>query len=88
MESPPRGCPGDGLIRVHYGLRLVVPAGLLTLIRQKTAPLFWDLSRFSRFDDSGAILQLEITANSTYREANLFSDDHEFVEGGEKTLFW
>ena len=66
-----RGCPGDGLIRVHYGLRLTVPAGLLTLIRQKTAPLFWDLSRFSRFDDSGTILKLEMTANSTYCVAKL-----------------
>jgi len=70
-----RGCPGEDLIRVHYGLRLTVPAGFLTLIRQKTAPLFWDLPEFSRFDDSGTILQREMTDNSTYREANLFPDD-------------
>jgi len=69
-----RGCPGDGLIRVHLGLRLTIPAGFLTLIRQKTAPLFWDLSKFSRFDYSGTILELEITANSTYCEAKLLSD--------------
>jgi hypothetical protein len=69
-----RGCPGDGLIRVHYALRLTIPAGYLTLIRQKTAPLFWDLSKFSPFDYSGIILQMEMTANGTYWKAKLFSD--------------
>jgi len=82
-----RGCPGEDLIRVHYGLRLTVPAGLLTLIRQKTAPLFWDLSRFSRFDDSGTILELEMTANSTYCEVKLHSDYPESMEM-KGTLFW
>ena len=69
-----KGCPGEDLIRVHYGLRLTVPAGLLTLIRQKTASLFWDLPGFSRFDDSGTILELEMTANSTYCVAKLRVD--------------
>ena len=69
-----RGCPGEDLIRVHYGLRLAVPAGFLTLIHQKTAPLFWDISKFSRFDYLGTILELEITANSTYWKANLRVD--------------
>ena len=82
-----RGCPGDGLIRVHYGLRLTVPAGFLTLIRQKTTPLFWDLLKFSRFDYSGTILQLKITANSTYREANLFSDDLKSMEMKRTPVF-
>jgi hypothetical protein len=52
----------------------VVPAGFLTLIHQKTALLFWDLSKFSRFDYLGTILELEITANSTYWKANLRVD--------------
>jgi len=75
-----RGCPGEDLIRVHYGLRLAVPAGFLTLIHQKTALLFWDLSKFSRFDYLGTILELKITANSTYWMANLFSDDLKSME--------
>jgi hypothetical protein len=53
---------------------LTVPAGFLTLIWLKTAPLFLVLSKFNPFDHSGTILELEMTANSTYWKAKLFSD--------------
>jgi len=66
---------------------LAVPPGLLALIQQKTAQLFWDLPEFRRFNYLGAVLQLEMTANSTYCEANLFSDDLKSMEMERTPVF-
>jgi hypothetical protein len=49
--------------------------------------LFWDLPEFRRFDYLGAVLQLEMTANSTYCEANLFSDDPKSREMKKTPVF-
>jgi hypothetical protein len=70
-----RGCPGEDLIRVHYALRLPVSEGQLALIRQKAALLFWEYSNSPPVSPSEAVLRPEMTANSTYWKANLFSDD-------------
>ena len=50
---------------------------LLALIQQKTALLFWKSFISLPISQSGVELQLKITANSTYWEANLSSDDLE-----------
>jgi hypothetical protein len=55
-------------------LRLVIPEGHLTLIRENAAPLFCE-SRYSlSVWLSGVILQLKMTANSTYWEAKVGKD--------------
>jgi hypothetical protein len=48
-----------------------VPEGFLALIREKPALLFWESHGPLPIRFSGAELQLEITANSTYWEAKL-----------------
>jgi len=50
---------------------LAIPEGLLALIRQKAAPLFWDIPDSKPVWISGAISQLKITTNSTYWEAKV-----------------
>jgi hypothetical protein len=50
---------------------LAVPGGLLALIQQNAALLFWDIPDSKPVWLSGAFSQLKITANSTYWEAKL-----------------
>jgi hypothetical protein len=50
---------------------LVIPGGLLALIREKTALLFWDILDSKPVWLSGRSLKLKITANSTYWKAKL-----------------
>ena len=77
----------DDLFRTQYGLCLPVPETNLALIRQKRALLlrksFIPLSVFPL----GTGLQPEMTANSTYWRANIFSDDQQSWETGKTTVF-
>jgi hypothetical protein len=63
------------------GLLFPVPEAFLTVIREKPALLFWESHGYKPVRLSGAILQLEMTANSTYCEANLRSDRSGVAEG-------
>jgi hypothetical protein len=70
---------------------LAVPEGLLALIRQIAAPLFWESRSSKPVWLSGAILKLKITANSTYWEAKVGKDglvEGEGVGRGKKGGFW
>ena len=70
--------PGHSLIHAprspQFWLRFPVPEAFLTLIQQKPALLFGKSHDSLPVRLSGAISQLEMTANSTYWEANLRSD--------------
>jgi hypothetical protein len=59
---------------------LPVPGDLLALNQQKTTPLFWKSSISVPLSQSGVELQLKITANSTYWEANIHPDDLEVMD--------
>jgi hypothetical protein len=61
-----------------------VPTPKISLIRENAALLFWDIPDSKPVWLSGAILQLKITANSTYWEANLRSDGLGVEEAGKK----
>jgi hypothetical protein len=52
---------------------LAVPGGLLALIQENAALLFWDIPDSKPVWLSGAFSQLKITANSTYWKAKLGS---------------
>jgi hypothetical protein len=54
-----------------------VPIPEIALIREKTALLFWESHDSLPIRLSGAESKLKITANSTYWEAKLSSDDQE-----------
>jgi len=60
---------------------------LLALIQQKTALLFWKSFISLPISQSGVELQLKITANSTYWEANLISYDLEARDRKKTAVF-
>ena len=80
----------SGVSRVHtprspqFRLRFCVPEAFLTLIREKPAQLFCDSPVPLSVRLSWAISKLEITANSTYWEANLHPDRTGVAEAGIK----
>ena len=67
----------------QFRLRFPVPEGILALIREKLALLFWKSHSSLSVGLSGAVLRPEITANSTYLKENLFSNDLEYGESGK-----
>jgi len=77
----------DDLFRTQYGLCLPVPETNLALIRQKRALLFRKSFIPLSVFPLGAGLQPEMTANSTYWRANIFSDDLQSWETGKTTVF-
>jgi hypothetical protein len=63
---------------------LAVPGGKIALIRENAALLFWESRGSLSVRLSGAILQLKITANSTYWKAKLLCYGLEDGEWGKK----
>ena len=59
-----------------------VPTPQISLIREKTALMFWDIPGGKPVWLSEAFSQRKITANSTYREAKLWNDGLEQAENG------
>jgi hypothetical protein len=53
---------------------LAIPEGLLALIRENAAPLFWKSRDSLSVRLSGAISQLKIAANSTWWKAKVGKD--------------
>jgi hypothetical protein len=62
------------------------PNPKIALIREKTALMFWDIRGIKPVWQSGVFSQQKMTANSTYREAKLNSDDLEVAEWGKRDI--
>ena len=62
------------LLRRRLSSREGVITPKISLIREKTALLFWDIPGSKPVWLSGAFLELKMTANSTYWEAKVWLD--------------